>query len=296
MTLPLVSIIIPAHRAESFLPETLQSILAQTYPVWEVLVVEDGPPDGTAALVAQFQQTVGDRPVRYFHNPQNLGPAVARNLGIAAAKGTYLAFLDADDLWTEKHLETALKTLETTAGDVAYSPTQLFVDGSRKLLGTWGPDTTDLEQFPASLFGKNYIQPSTVVMRQAVVKTVGTFNPQLWVAEDLDYWLRIAAAGCKFVFSPEVTCLYRKKHTAALTYDKHRLLEGHAHVLRLHRHLSVIPEAIRKDVATRFHLGVVKRNFKTNPAKAAVFLFWALRISPIAVLHSLRLSPPRSST
>src|SRR5712664_390476 len=98
MTPTLISCIIPVFNGERYLREALDSILAQTHRPVEIIVADDGSSDGTAAVVASY----GDH-VHYLHQP-NAGPAAARNLGLSAARGEFVAFLDADDLWHPEKL------------------------------------------------------------------------------------------------------------------------------------------------------------------------------------------------
>ena len=104
---PLVSVVIPAYNDEGFLAATIESVLAQTYRPLEVVVVDDGSSDGTVALARSF----GD-PVRVVEQ-ENKGPAGARNTGFAAARGSIIALLDADDLWMPKRLEACVDLLQS---------------------------------------------------------------------------------------------------------------------------------------------------------------------------------------
>ena len=106
MIKPLISGIVPVYNGERYLRETLDSMLAQTYQPLEVIVVDDGSTDGTPKVVAGY----GDR-VRYIYQ-ENSGPAIARNRGIDAARGEFIAFLDADDLWHPEKLMRQMTRFE----------------------------------------------------------------------------------------------------------------------------------------------------------------------------------------
>jgi glycosyltransferase involved in cell wall biosynthesis len=107
MTSPLISCIVPVFNGERYLGETLESILAQTHRPIEIIVVHDGSTDGTARVTAGY-----DERVRYLKQ-DNAGPAAARNLGLDAARGDFVAFLDADDLWHAEKLERQMACFET---------------------------------------------------------------------------------------------------------------------------------------------------------------------------------------
>src|SRR6516225_5774559 len=100
---PAVSIVLPTYNRARFLPQALESIRAQTWTDWELIIVDDGSCDDTAAVVRRLAAET-DRPVRYVWQ-ENGGPAAARNAGLDLARGTYVAFFDSDDYWLPHHLE-----------------------------------------------------------------------------------------------------------------------------------------------------------------------------------------------
>lgn len=189
MKQPLVSVILPTYNRLAFLRLALESVLNQDYAPLEVIVVDDGSTDATPAYMA----TLDDTRVRYLYFA-NQGPAAARNAGIGAARGAYLALIDSDDLWCpgklaaqvaylERHpavgmLATNFKYFETSAGTLC-DPAQPFgyAAGPRFL-----QDILEC-RFPMA--------PSTVMLRGATLARVGGFNEQLRIAEDLDLWVRI---------------------------------------------------------------------------------------------------------
>ena len=108
----LVSIVTPAYTAGRFIAETIHSVLAQTHNNWELIIVDDGSPDDTCSIVEQISRE--DCRIRLIRQRRNLGPSVARNRGLEAASGRYIAFLDADDLWLPQKLERQIQFM----GDV----------------------------------------------------------------------------------------------------------------------------------------------------------------------------------
>ncbi|MBD2740587.1 glycosyltransferase family A protein [Coleofasciculus sp. FACHB-1120] len=287
MNKPLVSIIMPTYNGGKLIQSALLSIQAQTYTAWEVIVVEDASKDQTEEIVQEFARLVGEHKVKYIRHSQNQGASVTRNTAMKQAQGKYLAFLDHDDLWKENHLETAVNKLESSGCDLIYSTVEMFANRTNKTLGFWGPSQQDIENFPGSLLARNYITPSVVVMRSSIPEKVGHFDPNIKGPEDLDYWLRIAAAGFKFIYIPGIYGMYRKTQSSAITSNVTKITEQHALVLRKHRNLSIIPLKIRSDTAVQYHMRVVKFNLKTNPLKATEFFLWALKISPQASLVAL---------
>lgn len=104
----LVSIIVPVYNAEKFIRETMESVLAQTYPDWELLLVEDGSSDGSAKVIDSFITEKQETRIRLIRQPSNQGAARARNRGLKEAQGRYIAYLDADDLWVPEKLQKQL--------------------------------------------------------------------------------------------------------------------------------------------------------------------------------------------
>ena len=107
----LISIVVPVYRAERYIEETMDCVRAQTYPHWELLLVEDCGPDRSREVIQEYIQRTGDSRIRLLTHPTNLGAARARNLGVNEARGRYLAYLDADDLWVPDKLEKELAFL-----------------------------------------------------------------------------------------------------------------------------------------------------------------------------------------
>lgn len=104
----MVSIIVPAYHAEKVIGEAIDSVVAQTYPNWELLLVEDAGGDGTAEKIEEYVREHGESRIRLIRQPENGGAAKARNRGLREAAGRYIAYLDADDLWEPEKLEREL--------------------------------------------------------------------------------------------------------------------------------------------------------------------------------------------
>lgn len=183
---PTVSVVIPAYNSARWIEEAIESVLAQSVPPQDIIVVDDGSTDDTARRVAKF----GNR-VRYVHQ-ENQGVAAARNAGIARSTGDWIAFLDADDVWHPLKLELQLRAL-----------------AAHPEVGMLGTDTVDwparFEARPAStsvvlrsweeLAVKNRFTTSSVMARRELLDRVGAFDVTLRGPEDYDLWLRVAEAA-----------------------------------------------------------------------------------------------------
>ncbi len=126
----LVSIITPCYNAERYIAETIASVISQTYPYWEMIIVDDGSTDGSADVVRGFLSR--DSRIRYFRQ-ENAGSASARNTGIRHAQGQYFALLDADDLWLPDFLASQILLLKRT-GSICAAASYKHIDGNSNLL------------------------------------------------------------------------------------------------------------------------------------------------------------------
>jgi len=208
---PEVSVIIPAYQAAATIASTVTSVLAQTIDHLEVIVVDDGSSDGTAAVA----RALSDRRVRVLSRA-HVGVAAARNAGIAEARGELIAFLDSDDLWLPRYLELALEALaQAWRPGFAYTDAYGFdprtgLVGARGLEGGPPPSPPPLraEAFLLELLRRNFVFSSATVPR-AVLEELGGFDQRMAPAEDYDLWLRIVLAGYSPVWIPGKHALYR---------------------------------------------------------------------------------------
>lgn len=182
----LVSIITPAYKAEKIVGETIRSVQAQSYPHWQMLVVDDGSPDGTADAVASF--AVSDPRIRLIRQT-NAGPAMARQKALDYASGRYIAFLDSDDLWLPEKLTRQLAFMETHRAAFSYT-------GFRRIRAD-GSGTGHLIAIPPrltyhSLLGNTAIATSTVLIDRAAT---GGFRMTKTYYDDFVLWLEILKRG-----------------------------------------------------------------------------------------------------
>ncbi|MBW4532801.1 MAG: glycosyltransferase family 2 protein [Pleurocapsa minor HA4230-MV1] len=219
-----VSAIIPAYNAMKYLPESLDSILAQTYPDFEVIIVNDGSTDNLCEWASQLT----DPRVKLI-SQENRGLAGARNTGLNHAQGQYIAYLDADDLWDATKLAKQVEVLEQNSEvGLVYTWVER-IDQNGKSLGK--PFKINLQgDIWEKLTEKNVIAPSNAMIRRSCFEKVGMFDASLQAyGEDWDMWLRIAASYSVRVI-PETLCSYRECHTSA-SKNLQALAEGQAVVI-----------------------------------------------------------------
>ena len=203
---PLVSVLMPAYCREQYIGEAIASILSQTFAGWELIVVDDGSDDGTAAVV----DGVADARVRLLRQ-KHLGIGAALNAGLAVARGELVARLDSDDIWLPEMLETQLAALEKGAGvGLAYARGQAMDAGGRPMRDLWGvPLSHPDDAFRSMLLGDSTCN-ITVVVRRASLDRAGPFDESMRTNEDWDMWLRVARQRCRFVFTDRVLARFRR--------------------------------------------------------------------------------------
>ena len=195
MDAPLVSVILPVYNGERMVAESIHSVLQQDYRPAELIVIDDGSTDGTAGIAAAF----ADR-VRYYYQPHS-GAAAARNFGIRQAKGEYIAFIDADDLWPPGKLRFQMRCFEAR-------PAIEIVQGLIRRIKI--PDLVQGRLTGADIdFPFLYTNLGAMLVRRAVFDELGYLDEGLQFNEDTDFWLRAREAGIRIVIQRKVSLIYR---------------------------------------------------------------------------------------
>lgn len=181
----MISIIIPAYNRRASLEKTLVGVFAQTYEDYEVIVVDDGSTDDTLEYLRS-------QPVIAIALPHSGKPAVARNNGIAYAKGEFVSLLDSDDVWETAALEELSAAL-ASAPDAGfafcdYAPAPALPDAAQHGMDRGVP----IDIFE-SLLMTDFLATGSLLIRREAVETISEFDTRLWIADDWDYWLRLAA-------------------------------------------------------------------------------------------------------
>lgn len=272
------SILIPAYRAARFLPTALESVRAQEHRDWELIVVEDGSRDGTEEIVRAFAEGKAQR-VEYANLGENRGVAVARNRLLELARGEALAFLDADDRWTPRHLLKAQESL-MAGSDVAVARLQIVDLDPPRERETYAPPPELFADAVRGLFERSAIMTcSSVALRRALAERVGCFDERFCVGEDRDYWLRCALLGARFADTAEVTCCYAK-HAASAMARTLVWAQQEVAFYEKHRALDVMPETLRRArlaEALANHGRLLRRD---DPRESARLLWRAWRLMP----------------
>ena len=214
--MPLVSIIIPCHNAAPWLTETLESALAQTWPEKEIILVDDGSTDGSLELACGYES----RGVRVLRQA-NRGAAVARNAGLAAARGDYLQFLDADDLLTSEKVALQVTLLEERGQEYVAScrwgrfhdkpSTVRFVDDA--VFRDFAP----VDYLLLHVGENRMMHPAAWLVPRHVAENAGRWDETLSLNDDGEYFARVVLASRGIAHSPAGASLYRSRLPGSLS-------------------------------------------------------------------------------
>ncbi len=213
---PSISVIMPTHNHAEFIRQAVDSVRAQDYPNWELIVVDDGSTDTTPSLMAAFTA-----PNIHYLRQDRRGPAAARNAGIAKARGRFIAFLDSDDFFLPGKLRAQAQLLAAHPQLGAVHSGWQTVDERGNLLQIVQPwkiaPILDLKTWlmwkPVFLGG--------LLVRSDWLRKAGAFNPRLFQTDDVEMMFRLAAAGCRMRWLREPTVCYRQ-HATNITRDSQR--------------------------------------------------------------------------
>ncbi len=214
----IISVIIPAYNAMAYLPDTIESVLQQTFTDFEVLIINDGSSD----RIVEWASSLVDQRVRLINQPHQ-GVCVARNTGITQAKGEYIAFLDADDLWQPTKLEKQVRCLneQPTVG-LVYTWTS-FINESGKPIGRVWASHAQGDVWQQIVVSDMISNGSSPMVRRACFDDVGVFDPNITSSEDRDMWTRIAAKY-PFAVVKEGLTLYRR-HPGNTTNKRQKMIQ-----------------------------------------------------------------------
>lgn len=210
MSSPLISVITPVFNGERFIRDAIESVLAQSYRNWEMLIVDDGSTDGTAQVIAQY--AARDSRIRSLSQP-NRGQAEARNHALREARGELAAFLDADDLWLGDKLEICVPEFLAGRQDVLFTDGYIFTDGEPvddlSRLKTFGTQAATYEGDGGLdvMLRSNRVPMLTVLARREALLAAGGFPGNR--IEDYSLWLRMLCEGYVLRGIPARTALYR---------------------------------------------------------------------------------------
>jgi glycosyltransferase involved in cell wall biosynthesis len=249
---PLVSVIVPAYNVAEFIGEALDSVLAQTFTDYEIIVVNDGSPD-----TEKLEKALAPYMSRIIYLKQeNRGVSAARNAGIAAARGSLIAFLDGDDTWLPNYLKIQVSRIQADATiDVLYPNVIMFGDSSDdgEEFMSICPSSGEVT-FERLLLQECNVSNCSIARRDTIIRA-GLFDESLRSVEDFDLWLRVIKQGGRIAYHRNVLARYRRR-PGSLTADPVRLSE---HILKV---LSKIKETMELTPSEQATLEIQLRHFQ----------------------------------
>ena len=308
---PLVSVIIPAYQAAEHIREALDSVFAQTYTNFEVVLVNDGSPD-TEAL-EQAIRSYGERLI--YIRQDNRGPSGARNTAIRAARGKYIACLDSDDIYLPEHLSRLVPLLEERGLDLVYCDSNFIRDGVPVGRAFERQPQSPPVTFEKLLTEECAVTTSAVVASRQAMIDAGLFDEGYRRSEDFDLWLRMSFRGAKMDFLRQVGIEHRL-HPGGLAADGYLLKQAQIQIYK--KVLGTLPVSVKQkrlvqDLVVRVEglcqMDLVKRHLREGrypearlaAGKAAVLLqdgksrrvALAVQIAPWAARRFLSLQEAR---
>lgn len=243
----LISIIVPVYNVAKYIEETIACVEAQTYRAWELLLVEDGSGDGTDEVIERCIREREDSRIRLIRQPSNMGAARARNRGLEEARGRYIAYLDADDLWVPEKLEKELRFMQEKGAAFAFTGYE-FADGQ-------GRGTGKVVHVPETLDYRQALSNTTIFTTTVMFDTARIERKQLEMpvvkSEDTALWLRVLRNGYTAYGLDENLVRYRRGGST-LSSNK---LEAMRRIWHIYRRLEGL----------------------SLPRSAWHFVFWAVR-------------------
>ena len=279
---PLVTIVIPVYNGARFLREAVESALGQTYRPVEIVAVDDGSTDDSAAILAAY----GGR-ITVVHQA-NAGVAAARNRGIAAGRGPWVAFLDQDDLWDPRKLETQL--LGTREGDDVIHCNARVIDEAGNVVAD--SRSKPQRKAPPGLANIIAYRPmcmcTVLVRRDALLSVEGFDSANRFGTDDWQLWLALAATGRRFRYVDQVLASYRV-HGSNVSSDWRRMMAGNDYALGIIR--SQYPRAFDAEAERACrrrrqlsYLNVAWEHYEAKDYAQAAHYYWiAARENPYAL-------------
>lgn len=291
-TKPAVSVVLPTYNRARLLPESIGSVLAQTYSDLEIIVVDDGSTDDTREVVS----TIDDRRVRYLGLTKNMGQAIARNAGIGEATANLIAFQDSDDMWLPEKLDMQISALRESAPNtgVVYTAYERICGNRSEVLPS-RRIATKTGDIHARLLKGNFITIQTTLIGRECFEKIGIFDEGQKTMDDWDLFIRLSGKyHVAFVDRPLVK--YRVR-SDSISVDLDRFVRSYERILAKHK--EEIPD--NSDLLA-WHYAVIGGHLCRNGdlSRGRAYLGKALRLRPwhpryLAVM-ALSLLGPRACT
>lgn len=265
-----ISVIMPCYNASRFLRSSVNSVMEQSYSSVELIVVDDGSTDNSLTMLEELAEQ-HDQRITVLRQ-KNQGPYAARNRGLRHARGQFIAFLDADDLWENDCLEKLQRALKRSGAELAYCGWQNIGEGGPGKRPHIPPDYENGDT--AALFLRGCPWPiHACLVRRELVAQVGGFSERYGTSLDYDFWLRISAITHNFILVPEVLAYYRWHGAGQISSNRWRQVVNSWRVRQefVRHHPEQVSHLHRRDLRERIdghllrsaYIAYWKRDLKT---------------------------------
>ncbi len=276
-----VSIIIPTYNMAKYLPQAIDSIFAQTYENYEVIVIDDGSTDNTKQILNKYKDKI-----KYIYQ-KNKGLACARNLGVKNSKGTYIALLDADDAWLPNKLSEEVPILDNNLqiGLVHTNAIEIDEEGNTIGLSTQSPRLKTKNMALNLLLRKEHILCLTVLFRKDCLKYVGMFDEKLtWLGvEDRDLWVRIAQ-HFRIEYINKPLALHRIR-SDAMSRNLENMMKARYYIVDKYCPKSLGMKVMRKRMLSAIHFEVADGlSWRGKPRRSLIQYWKALKFYPFNII------------
>ena len=288
---PLISIMMPACNAERYIHEALDSLSAQTYENFEVIIIDDASVDNTYAIASEYQKK--DKRFRVFQHGENMGIGVSRQKALVHSRGKYIAFLDSDDRWLPEKLEIFARTFGKRAKKpLCIHSNAVIIDKDGNKTGENFQNLINNENYPLEgdlhefFLLDNWINiPSSIIEREALINVGGFRN--ILVLEDWDMWIRYSRVA-DFVYIDQELTEYRIHPQGASSADKQFMLaDFREDVFRYS--LDLYSQELSSSLLSRvYYLRAANLIFLGRVQEARMFFWKAWKSNPLAVQSLFR--------
>lgn len=241
--MPFFSVIIPLYNKAPFIQKTLDSVLSQVFLDYEIIIVNDGSTDTSLELIKLYT----DSKINII-NQENQGVSAARNNGILAANGKFIAFLDADDYWTPTHLKELKKTIELWPNEVVFCTNYDFVFDNNKIKRPnfsihLEPDYTIITDYFKSSMNNSIVMTPSACIKKSILMADFLFDVTIKSGQDTDLWIRLGQKF-NFVFINKITLKINRSVPNSLS--KSKLIDDRLYAIEKHRDIQSKNNSLHK--------------------------------------------------
>jgi len=244
MKSPTVSVIIPTYNRAHLIGRAIQSVLNQTYKDFELIIVDDGSTDNTEDIIKEFQKK--DKKINYIRHEKNKGGSAARNTGIKAARGEYIAFLDSDDEWLRNKLESEIEILNNKKDYVICSTGHTFIKEENEKIISKKCSKKQIISQKFVLRSECLTTNDFTVTKKATLK-IGGFDEKLPARQDWDFWIRITSIGLGFQIPIITVNKYVMRNDQISSGIKNKL-KGTEIIFKKHKKLFLLDSIAHKRI------------------------------------------------